>query len=156
MRVIVSIMIMMMSLLISRELYTKSVKEAKLVEDMSTAVERMISYIKYGSYDVFTICQLAISELESFDIFDTYAASSFKDLWADICNDISVSERSIFMSVGDILGAFDSETQIKRLEYILTKLRERCSERKQKLADKKRVCYTVGCFLGLMLIIIVI
>ncbi len=155
MRLIISAMVIVLSIMIANEVYSISDNRVKILRDMCTATERMISYIKYGSYDVFTVCQLSMNDLEALSNRLICDNVSFEAAWENFCKNIDIPERDIFASVGEILGSFDADTQISRLENILNELRADYSSQKDKLIEKKRICYTIGCFLGVMLVILI-
>ncbi len=149
--------ILLSTVMCSNEIYRRRQREVIATNRMANAVDEIISLISYGNYDVYTICSRIYECMGIVNdaVFSAYG--DFKEQWSSAINNIQESEsKTIFNEVGDIIGAYDSNTQISKLTYIRDVLRKNYDSQNVILSKNRRIYYTMGCFLGLMLVIIVI
>lgn len=159
MRLLLGVAIIALNILISRELYSSRRKELLAVEQMISVTQKLITYISYGSYDVYQMCEYAFSDAACFAnaSFSRKSDMPFDELWKKACECVKSCESSIYFSdIGSFLGSSDSLSQIKRLDYVLDLLIKARGNLEQKLPKDKKLIYSLGCFVGVTLCLMLI
>lgn len=151
MRILLGSIIALSCLLISHEIYLTKKMVLLVINEMIVVTQKLMTYLGYGSYDVYTMCELAFSDAEYF-VIPKQTDTDFPTLWKTICLQAPDNEASrIFFEIGLYLGGSDVETQMSRLEYTLESLVKERDRIDAKLVTDKKLIYSLGCFVGIAL-----
>lgn len=159
MKMLLGSVIIIANLLISRELYFVKRKELLAVDQMISVTQKLITYISYGSYDVYQICEYAFSDTDFFaqNCFFAKSDAEFCEEWKLACEGVKCYEGgTCFIDIGSFLGSCDSQSQVKRLDYTLDLLINVRGDLEQKLSKDKKLIYSLGCFAGVTICLMLI
>lgn len=119
----------------------------------------MEALLKYGSYDVYQLCEKCFSDITAFDasgftkITDSFSESFLKACKKSLCN-ASESTESAFMKISEFLGMYESETQISGLETILGEIKSDRIVMENELAGKRKLYLCLGAFSGIVICLV--
>lgn len=158
-KLIVAITIISCTGLAGYELYKQEQTNAKAIQELYQIVEDIIISIDYLSLDVFEICTSVFRDRKYLDYsaFLNISCGDFPSLWSKACVDTFNGHTcEVFSDIGNILGACDSESQIKKLTYIKESLMRSYEELSVKLNDKRKLYSTISLCVGVLLVLIII
>lgn len=159
MRIVLGCAVAISALLISHEVYLIRKRELIATDEMIAVTQMLITYVNYGSYDVYQMCEIAFSGRDYFDYDCIFKCSDvdFPNLWNMICSGIpDCNAKDYFIDIGSVLGSCDAESQTARLGYILELLIKERDSVSLKLANDKKLIYSIGSFIGIALGLILI
>lgn len=159
MRIFLGIAIIVANLLMSREIYLAKRKELVAVEQMISVIQKLITYINYGSYDVYQMCEYAFADADCIKekYFSHKSDIGFAEQWRLTCGTVKNYEGGkCFCDVASFLGLCDSQSQMKRLEYTLDLLIKSRNNSEEKLYRDKKLIYSLGCFVGVTLCLMLV
>ena len=146
----------MFSFLISYELLIGEENKARSADSLREAVDKIIVMLHFGEYDVFQICESVFEDADEFSPKN----GNFHSQWVSYCNqnidDADMGDILLFEKVGEILGSSDAQSQIERLTYIKNELWQSYNKKRTDVEKKRRIYFSLGCFAGLMVCIILI
>ena len=146
----------MFSFLISYELLICKENKARSADGLREAVDKIIVMLHFGEYDVFQICESLFENAHEFSPKN----GNFHSQWVSYCNqnidDADMGDILLFEKVGEILGSSDAQSQIERLTYIKDELWQSYNKKRTDVEKKRRIYFSLGCFAGLMVCIILI
>lgn len=144
----------------SNELHAEREREAESVRELSEAVGKMITLLRFEAADVYELCGRAFEDLELLDYSDFRQIDSgdFPELWNKACQKLKTDAEAlkIFESVGKVIGASDIESQTERLCQIQRELSERGKELKKKSDESKKLYRTIGALSGVAISLMII
>lgn len=146
----------MFSFLISYELLIGEENKARSAGGLKDAIDKIIVMLHFGEYDVFQICESVFEDADEFSPKN----GNFHSQWVSYCNqnidDADMGDILLFEKVGEILGSSDAQSQIERLTYIKDELWQSYNKKRTDVEKKRRIYFSLGCFAGLMVCIILI
>ena len=157
-KIVLSFSIFISAILTSREICKADEKKVALFKELYSIVDEMIGMLRFQSADVYQICNICFENKYIFD-FKMFKNInfSFSENWEKACNEtfkhINIEAYDYFLEVGRVLGNFDAETQITRLEYISESIKQRYSALIQQYLNKKKIYYAFGAFVGVIICI---
>lgn len=119
----------------------------------------MEALLKYGSHDVYQLCERSFSEARAFDgkCFSSIS-DSFSESFLTACEkslaDADMGTKSAFMRIADFLGMYESETQIAGLESVLEEIKNGRIALENELRSKRKLYLCIGAFSGIVICLI--
>lgn len=161
-KIIISITVILISALCGDEFYKRKREKVMAIQELSRIVENIIISIDYLSLDVYEICKRVFINRNHLDYsrFIDIESGDFPLMWENACkaslSEIPLNIRNKFIEIGSFIGACDSESQIKKLEYIKDELQKSYEEYYDKLNREKKLYSTVSLCIGILTVLIVI
>ncbi len=119
----------------------------------------MEALLKYGSHDVYQLCERSFSEVMAFDgeCFSSIS-DSFSESFLTACEkslaDADMGTKSAFMKIAGFLGMYESETQIAGLECVLEEIKSGRIALENELRSKRKLYLCIGAFSGIVICLI--
>ncbi len=147
--------------LISREIISQDIRQTELTRELVSVVDRMLALLRYQSADVYQLCSSCFKKSDLYEVRRFISINnSFSEQWKQACKDaLKDADKDAydeFCGIADYLGMYDLETQMQRLDYTEQALRKIYEGKKDNLLKKKKLCYSLGVFTGIMICMIVI
>lgn len=145
--------------LISLEELSRERRKIQIAKELEGVIFHMQALLKYGSYDVYQLCDKCFSEVSSFNA-DCFKAISgnFSESFLDACEcsleNADKGTRTSFMKIADFLGMYESETQIAGLESVLGEIKSERIAMESELAGKRKLYLCLGVFSGIVICLI--
>ncbi len=153
------IIIITCSFLLSSEKVRKENMRIKIYGELIESLERMSAGMRFRSYDVYQLCEASFEGCEELSAFKNITGC-FKTSWEEACSfaikGIDQNTYSQLLSIGDFLGEYDLESQLQKLDYIASDIRKRLDKAEAEQTHKKKLYYSVGLFIGMMICLILI
>lgn len=155
------VVITLCAFLFGNEFYNAQRKKLRSIKELNEIVSDIIISVNYLSLDVFDICKRVFSNRSCFDYteFIDISNGDFPSLWLNACekslDSISKDDKDMFAQIGTILGSCDSESQIKKLEYIKLSLSKSCDALSSSIDTKRKLYYTLSVSCGLLICLII-
>ncbi len=143
-------------ILISLEELNRERKKIQIAKELENVIFQMEALLKYGSYDVYQLCERSFSNAKAFDASSFIGIQeNFSDSFLRAC-ECSLEEanevtKSAFMKIPDFLGLYESETQISGLEAILEEIKSGRIAMENELAAKRKLYLCLGAFSGIVI-----
>lgn len=154
----ICVLICTFSFLISHELLIYEENKAKRLEFFADATERIIVMLRFGQYDVYEICETVFSgDINGCNFIRSNG--SFNEQWEEFCQSETLcggSDMAHVERIGEILGSSDCESQIERLAYIREELLDSYSKKRSEIDRNRKIYLSLGCFVGIMVCILMI
>ncbi len=145
--------------LISIESLNRERKKIRIAIELENVVFQMEALLKYGSYDVYQLCERCFSDVTAFNaesfmkISDSFSESFLCACEKSLC-DVDNNTKSAFMKIAYFLGMYESETQIAGLESILEEIKARRIVMEKELLSKRKLYLCLGAFSGIIICLI--
>ncbi|MCC8196010.1 MAG: stage III sporulation protein AB [Ruminococcus sp.] len=145
--------------LISNEQLNREKRKIRIAKELEGVIFQMEALLKYGSYDVYQLCEKCFSDITAFDVSGfTKITDSFSESFLKACEkslgDASESTESAFMKISEFLGMYESETQISGLETILGEIKSDRIAIENELAGKRKLYLCLGAFSGIVICLV--
>lgn len=145
--------------LISLEAVNREKRKIRIARELESIIFQMEALLKYGSYNVYQICEKCFSDAKAFD------ASSFKEISGDFSGSfitackVSLEEAddktlSAFTKIADFLGMYESETQLSGLDAVLEEVKINRVSMENMLVSKRKLYLCLGAFSGIVICLI--
>ncbi len=144
----------MVSFLFGNELFKSELKKANAIKELRDIVSDIIICVNYLSLDVFDICKRVFLSrtVNEYSGFLNISGGDFPLLWQKACEasltSVNDGDRTVFSEIGSVLGAYDSESQLKKLELIEKTLDESYSAKCRKLNSVKKLYRVISLGFG--------
>ncbi|MCD7771702.1 MAG: stage III sporulation protein AB [Oscillospiraceae bacterium] len=145
--------------LISIEEIRRERRKIQIAKELESIIFQMQALLKYGSYDVYQLCERCFSDVDTFNARSFTAISDcFSESFVKACEkslvDADKSTESAFMKIADFLGMYESETQISGLESVLDEIKKGRIEMENELVAKRKLYLCLGAFSGIVICLI--
>ena len=147
--------------LVSHEICAKEKQNIAVLKELYTIVLEIIGLLRFQSADVYQICSACFEnkrllDYSSFKNIDF----SFSEKWENACFEtlqgVNQETYDLFSEVGKVLGNYDAETQISRLEYIAETIKSQYVNANQEHKNRQKIYYTFGFFSGTIICIFLV
>lgn len=158
-RLILYSTIVLSCFLISIESLNRERKKIQIAMELEGVIFHMKVLLKYGSYDVYQLCERCFSDVTAFDAVSFRDISdSFSERFLSACEksfcDADKNTKSAFMKIASFLGIYESETQIAGLESVLEEIKTRRIAMEKELLSKRKLYLCLGAFSGIVICLI--
>ena len=136
------------------ELFRCEQKKVYAIKELRDIVGYIIICVSYLSLDVYDICRrvFANRSFNDYSAFLDISEGDFQSLWQNACEAslslVSPEDKAMFCEVGSVLGAYDSESQIKKLMLIEKTLDESFVAKHEKLNNVKKLYHVISLGFG--------
>ncbi|MCD7846817.1 MAG: stage III sporulation protein AB [Oscillospiraceae bacterium] len=158
-RLLLNSAIVVSCFLISLEKLNSERRKIQIAKELENVIFQLEALIKYGSYDVYQLCERCFSDVTAFDagsfveIKDSFSESFLKACEKSL-ETADKSTKSAFMKIADFLGMFESDTQIAGLENVLEEIKSRRIAMENELAAKRKIYLCLGAFSGIVICLV--
>ncbi len=159
-KIILCVIVTALTTLTTHELYKSEHKKLKFVKELYTVTEEIIGLLRFQYADVYQICEQCFKSRKiAFNEFCKIKAN-FTLEWQKACksclNTADSEASKLFEEIGTVLGNYDLQTQISRLEYILQSLKDIHKAKEVELGNKRKIYYTFGICSGVIICLFII
>lgn len=145
--------------LISLEKLSSERQKIQIAKELESVIFQLEALIKYGSYDVYRLCECCFADVTVFDAGSfVEIKDSFSESFLEACekslDNADSSTKSAFMKIADFLGMFELDMQIIGLESVLEEIKSRRISMENDLAAKKKLYLCLGAFSGIVICLV--
>jgi len=145
--------------LISLEELNAEMRKILIAKELESIVFQLEALIKYGSYDVYQLCERCFSDVTAFDagsfveIKDSFSENFLRACEKSLEN-ADKSTKLAFMKIADFLGMYDLASQVAGLESVLEEIKTRRIAMENELAAKRKLYLCLGAFSGIVICLV--
>ena len=160
-KLIICLILTTFSFLCGNEFFCTQKRRLKSLKELKEIVGEIIVSVGFLSLDVYDICKRVFANRHQFDYsaFSSISSGDFPSRWVCACETsllgLTEEDKATFQEIGAVLGSYDSESQIKKLEYIEKTLEKSYSEKALALESRQKLYYTVSVSCGLLICLII-